>query len=62
MAVFSLVCSALPVSGDFGNVNSSFEDDGVLISWDYWGPEKSIYIEYKIDDSKRHTLIFDSST
>ncbi|XP_029992604.1 neuronal cell adhesion molecule-like isoform X5 [Sphaeramia orbicularis] len=43
---------ALPVSGDFGNVNSSLEDDGVRISWDYWGPEKSIYIEYKIDDNE----------
>lgn len=46
MVVFSLVCSALPVS-PFGNVSSSVGEDGALISWEYWGQEKNIYVEYK---------------
>lgn len=46
MAVFSLVCSALPANS-FANVSYSVEEDGALISWDYWGPEKNIFVEYK---------------
>ena len=52
MVVFSLVCSALPVN-PFGNVSSSVGADRALISWEYWGPEKNIYVEYKHKDSKQ---------
>ncbi len=27
-------------------------EDGALISWEYWGPEKHLYVEYIIDKSK----------
>lgn len=45
MALFSLVCSALPAN-PFANVSYSVEEDGALISWEYWGPEKNIFVEY----------------
>ncbi|CAM4733610.1 unnamed protein product [Leuciscus chuanchicus] len=35
----------------FGNVSSSVSEDGALISWEYWGPEKHLYVEYIIDNS-----------
>uniref|UniRef100_A0A8C2KYC7 Neuronal cell adhesion molecule n=1 Tax=Cyprinus carpio TaxID=7962 RepID=A0A8C2KYC7_CYPCA len=34
------------------NVPSSVSEDGALISWEYWGPEKHLYVEYIIDNSK----------
>ncbi|KAK7891438.1 hypothetical protein WMY93_023401 [Mugilogobius chulae] len=43
---------APPVSEDFGNVSSANADDGVLISWEYTGPEKDIYVEYKMKDNE----------
>lgn len=46
MAVFSLMCSALPANA-FANVSYSVGEDGALISWEYWGPEKNIFVEYK---------------
>ncbi|XP_038164809.1 neuronal cell adhesion molecule-like isoform X14 [Cyprinodon tularosa] len=30
----------------FANVSSSLEEDGALISWEYWGQEKNVYVEY----------------
>ncbi|XP_078804649.1 neuronal cell adhesion molecule isoform X28 [Oryzias latipes] len=30
----------------FANVSSSVGDDGALISWEYWGSEKNVYVEY----------------
>nr|XP_020478035.1 neuronal cell adhesion molecule-like [Monopterus albus] len=30
----------------FGNVSSSVGEDGALISWEYWGPEGNVYVEY----------------
>ena len=44
--LFSPVCSALPAN-PFANVSYSVEEDGALISWEYWGPEKNIFVEYK---------------
>ncbi|KTG03674.1 hypothetical protein cypCar_00022822, partial [Cyprinus carpio] len=41
----------LPVAPAFGNVSSSMSKDGELISWQYWGPEKLLYVEYIIDKS-----------
>uniref|UniRef100_A0A096LV94 Neuronal cell adhesion molecule n=1 Tax=Poecilia formosa TaxID=48698 RepID=A0A096LV94_POEFO len=51
MFVSSLVCAARPVSL-FANVSSSVEEDGVLISWEYWGPEKNVYVEYIAENSE----------
>ncbi|XP_016524233.1 neuronal cell adhesion molecule-like isoform X7 [Poecilia formosa] len=42
---------ARPVSL-FANVSSSVEEDGVLISWEYWGPEKNVYVEYIAENSE----------
>ncbi|XP_013875194.1 neuronal cell adhesion molecule [Austrofundulus limnaeus] len=36
----------------FANVSSSLEEDGPLISWEYWGPEKNVYVEYIVDNSE----------
>lgn len=59
--VFSLVCSARPV-GPFWNVSSDVGEEGTLISWQYWGPEKNIYVEYIVNNSKQsNTLWFVSS-
>ncbi len=54
MVVFSLVCSVGPAN-PFGNVSSSVGEDGALISWEYWGPEKNIYVEYMLKTSKQST-------
>uniref|UniRef100_A0A7N8X9V7 Neuronal cell adhesion molecule n=1 Tax=Mastacembelus armatus TaxID=205130 RepID=A0A7N8X9V7_9TELE len=51
MVVFSLLCSVQPES-PFGNVSSSVGEDGALISWEYWGPEKNIYVEYIVENSE----------
>ncbi|XP_058500568.1 neuronal cell adhesion molecule-like isoform X13 [Solea solea] len=40
-----------PVS-PFGNVSSSVGEDGAVISWEYWGPEKTIYVEYIVENSE----------
>ncbi|KAM8750869.1 neuronal cell adhesion molecule-like isoform 5-T5 [Acanthopagrus schlegelii] len=45
------VGAALPVS-PFVNVNSSVGESGALISWEYWGPENNIYVEYKNQNSE----------
>ncbi|XP_061629770.1 neuronal cell adhesion molecule-like isoform X5 [Phyllopteryx taeniolatus] len=36
----------------FGSVNSSRGEDGTLISWEYWGPERNIYLEYIVENSE----------
>ncbi|XP_019128207.2 neuronal cell adhesion molecule isoform X4 [Larimichthys crocea] len=36
----------------FGNVSSSVGEDGALISWEYWGPEKNVYVEYILKNSE----------
>ncbi|XP_076863319.1 neuronal cell adhesion molecule isoform X6 [Brachyhypopomus gauderio] len=40
-----------PVSPVFGNVSSSVGEEGALITWDYWGPERHIYVEYIVENS-----------
>ncbi|XP_070829283.1 neuronal cell adhesion molecule-like isoform X12 [Chaetodon trifascialis] len=47
----TIMDEALPVS-PFGNVSSSVGEDGALISWEYWGPEKNVYVEYKNKNSE----------
>uniref|UniRef100_A0A3Q2NZ88 Neuronal cell adhesion molecule n=1 Tax=Fundulus heteroclitus TaxID=8078 RepID=A0A3Q2NZ88_FUNHE len=51
IVVSSLVCAARPAS-PFANVSSSVEEDGALISWEYWGPEKNVYVEYIADNKE----------
>ncbi|XP_041692898.2 neuronal cell adhesion molecule isoform X2 [Coregonus clupeaformis] len=43
-----------PAAPAFGNVSSSVGEDGTLISWEYWGAEKHVYVEYivKNDNSE----------
>ncbi|KAK1888492.1 Neuronal cell adhesion molecule [Dissostichus eleginoides] len=36
----------------FKNISSSFGEDGTLISWEYWGPEKNVYVEYIVKNSE----------
>lgn len=50
------VCSVRPAS-PFGNVSSSVGEDGAFISWEYWGPEKNVYVEYIVENSKHHQSI-----
>lgn len=57
MAVFSFVCSAPPQS-PFGNISSSLGEDGALISWEYLGPEKNVYVEYVVENSKQSNIFF----
>ncbi|KAL3061244.1 hypothetical protein OYC64_009437 [Pagothenia borchgrevinki] len=42
---------AQPASS-FKNISSSFVEDGTLISWEYWGPEKNVYVEYIVKNSE----------
>ncbi|XP_034001927.1 LOW QUALITY PROTEIN: neuronal cell adhesion molecule-like [Trematomus bernacchii] len=42
---------AQPASS-FKNISSSFVEDGTLISWEYWGPEKNVYVEYMVKNSE----------
>ncbi|XP_062317465.1 neuronal cell adhesion molecule-like isoform X3 [Osmerus eperlanus] len=44
--------TALPTAPAFGNVNSSLGEDGALISWEYWGLEKDVYVEYLVKNSE----------
>ncbi|KAJ8373250.1 hypothetical protein AAFF_G00266970 [Aldrovandia affinis] len=41
-----------PVGSAFGNVSSSVRENGAVISWEYWGPDKNVYIEYIVENSK----------
>ncbi|XP_042351444.1 neuronal cell adhesion molecule-like isoform X4 [Plectropomus leopardus] len=44
----TIMDEARPVS-PFGNVSSSVGEEGTLISWEYWGPEKNVYVEYIVN-------------
>ncbi|XP_037110283.1 neuronal cell adhesion molecule-like isoform X2 [Syngnathus acus] len=41
-----------PAASPFGSVNSSRGEDGTLISWEYWGPDRNIYLEYIVENSE----------
>ncbi|XP_064174834.1 neuronal cell adhesion molecule a isoform X3 [Anguilla rostrata] len=43
---------ARPVGPAFGNVSSTVRENEALISWEYWGPDKNVYIEYIVENSK----------
>uniref|UniRef100_A0A6D2YBA2 Neuronal cell adhesion molecule-like n=1 Tax=Takifugu rubripes TaxID=31033 RepID=A0A6D2YBA2_TAKRU len=47
----TIMDEALPANS-FANVSYSVEEDGALISWDYWGLEKNIFVEYKNSESE----------
>ncbi|XP_030646226.1 neuronal cell adhesion molecule a isoform X2 [Chanos chanos] len=40
------------VGAAFGSVNSSVEEDRAVISWEYSGPDKNVYVEYVVENSK----------
>ncbi|XP_051543963.1 neuronal cell adhesion molecule-like isoform X1 [Myxocyprinus asiaticus] len=44
--------NAPPAGRMFGSVNSSVEEDHALISWEYSGPDRNVYVEYVVDNSK----------
>ncbi|XP_018602880.1 neuronal cell adhesion molecule a isoform X5 [Scleropages formosus] len=41
-----------PVGPAFGNVSSSVGEDGAVLSWEYWGADKNVYVEYTVENSK----------
>uniref|UniRef100_A0A672SEK8 Neural cell adhesion molecule L1 n=1 Tax=Sinocyclocheilus grahami TaxID=75366 RepID=A0A672SEK8_SINGR len=43
---------APPAGRMFGSVNSSVEEDHAVISWEYSGPDRNVYVEYVVDNSK----------
>ncbi|KAF3859567.1 hypothetical protein F7725_021966 [Dissostichus mawsoni] len=47
---------APPVGPAFGNVNTSMSEDGAVISWDYFGHHKNVYVEYIVENSKAFAL------
>ncbi|XP_062277337.1 neuronal cell adhesion molecule-like isoform X3 [Scomber scombrus] len=45
------IMDEVPAVSPFGNVNSSMGEEGALISWEYWGPEKNVYVEYVVKNT-----------
>ncbi|XP_052410607.1 neuronal cell adhesion molecule isoform X6 [Carassius gibelio] len=43
---------APPVGRMFRSVNSSVVEDHAVISWEYSGPDRNVYVEYVVDNSK----------
>uniref|UniRef100_A0A8C2FYX8 Neuronal cell adhesion molecule a n=1 Tax=Cyprinus carpio TaxID=7962 RepID=A0A8C2FYX8_CYPCA len=43
---------ATPAGRMFRSVNSSVEEDHAVISWEYSGPDRNVYVEYVVDNSK----------
>nr|XP_043876399.1 neuronal cell adhesion molecule a isoform X3 [Solea senegalensis] len=43
---------APPVGPVFGTVNTSVSEEGAVISWEYSGHHKNIYVEYIVENSK----------
>ncbi|CAB1346288.1 unnamed protein product, partial [Coregonus sp. 'balchen'] len=42
-----------PIGPAFTNVNSSVVgEEGAVISWEYFGPDKNVYVEYIVENSK----------
>ncbi|XP_035283266.1 neuronal cell adhesion molecule-like isoform X3 [Anguilla anguilla] len=46
---FRKVPPAVPA---FGNVSWSVRENGAVINWEYWGADKSVYVEYVVENSK----------
>ncbi|XP_062373436.1 neuronal cell adhesion molecule a [Sardina pilchardus] len=47
----TIIDTARPTARAFGRVNSSVEQNGAVISWEYSGPD-NIYVEYNVENSK----------
>ncbi|KAK7896379.1 hypothetical protein WMY93_021704 [Mugilogobius chulae] len=43
---------APPLGPAFGTVNKSVSEEGVVISWEYFGHHKNVYVEYIVENSK----------
>ncbi|XP_056132630.1 LOW QUALITY PROTEIN: neuronal cell adhesion molecule a [Lampris incognitus] len=41
-----------PIGPAFGTVNTSVAEDGAVISWEYYGHHKSVFVEYIVENSK----------
>uniref|UniRef100_A0A8C7XYG7 Neural cell adhesion molecule L1 n=1 Tax=Oryzias sinensis TaxID=183150 RepID=A0A8C7XYG7_9TELE len=50
--VVSLVCAAPTVGPAFGAVNASLAEEGVVISWEYFGHHKNVAVQYTLENSK----------
>ncbi|KAJ0057684.1 hypothetical protein NL108_011783, partial [Boleophthalmus pectinirostris] len=44
--------SSPPLGPTFGTVNTSVSEEGAVISWEYFGHHKNVYVEYIIENSK----------
>jgi len=53
----SLVCSVPPVGPTFGTVNTSVSEEGAVISWEYFGHHKNMFVEYIVENSKASLCI-----
>ncbi|KAM6962251.1 neuronal cell adhesion molecule a isoform 6-T6 [Tautogolabrus adspersus] len=49
---FTVMDTAPPVGPAFGPVNTSVSEEGAVISWDYFGHHKNVYVEYSVENSK----------
>ncbi|XP_069565326.1 neuronal cell adhesion molecule-like isoform X8 [Brachyistius frenatus] len=49
---FTVMDTMPPVGPAFGTVNTSVSEDGAVISWEYFGHHKNVYVEYIIENSK----------
>ncbi|XP_034529993.1 neuronal cell adhesion molecule a isoform X2 [Notolabrus celidotus] len=49
---FTVMDTAPPVGPAFGTVNTSVSEEGAVISWDYFGHHKNVYVEYSVENSK----------
>jgi hypothetical protein len=48
-----------PIGPAFTNVNSSVVgEEGAVISWEYFGPDKNVYVEYIVENSKLFLLLY----
>jgi len=49
------VCTEAPTAPAppaFGNFSWAPGEEGPVFSWDYWGPERNVYLEYVLKNSK----------
>uniref|UniRef100_A0A3Q1CD88 Neuronal cell adhesion molecule n=1 Tax=Amphiprion ocellaris TaxID=80972 RepID=A0A3Q1CD88_AMPOC len=51
-AITQEVVPIMDEASPFGNVSYAVGEDGALISWEYWGPEKNVYVEYIVKNSE----------
>ncbi|XP_037317747.1 neuronal cell adhesion molecule a isoform X7 [Pungitius pungitius] len=49
---FTVMDTMPPVGPAFGKVNTSMLEDGAVISWEYFGHHKNVYVEYIVENSK----------